>query len=258
MQAFDVAHALNLHGRTSLVTGGGSGIGAGICHLLAAAGAVVVVADVVLERAEEVALAISAAGGHAMARELDVACFASIEALRCDLEAAGTQISILVNNAGVSGELPLDHEDVGAMWDRQIAVNLSGTFHMSRAFAPVLGATNGCIVNLASVTSFVANTRSFSYVASKGGVKMLTQVLAKELAASGVRVNAVAPGGIDTPLLAKRKQDTAWMSAFYERTPLGRLGTPDEVARGVLFLVSPLAAYVTGIVLPIDGGFLAT
>ena len=254
----NLAGALDLSGRTSLVTGGGRGIGAGISRVLAAAGSRIIITDADRVGAVGVARSIQGEGGQAIAEEVDVSSNESIEALFRRLADDGEKVSILVNNAGVSGELPIDHPDVLAMWDKQIAVNLSGTFKVTRACSAMLKETRGCVVNLASASSFNAVTRSYSYVASKGGVRSLTQVMAKEMAKDGIRVNAVAPGGIDSPMMTKRKQDQAWMTAFYSRTPMGRLGTDIDVAKVVLFLVSPLAGYVTGVVLPVDGGFLAT
>lgn len=241
----------------AIVTGAGRGIGAAIARRLAAAGARVVVADVRIDLATDCAKGIRESGGTASAVALDVtdadACAALAETVRRD----HGPLSILVNNAGVSGELPIDDPGVLALWERTMAVNLDGVFHVTRAFHPDLRTTQGCIVNLASMASFHAVTRSFSYMASKGGVKMLTLALAKELAGDGIRVNAVAPGLIDTPLLDQRKLDVAWMDGFRSRTPLKRLGDPGEVADAVLFLVSPMATYITGTILPVDGGFLA-
>ncbi len=241
----------------AVVTGAGRGIGAAIARRLALAGARVLVADVRHDLAADCAKGIQEGGGIAWSAALDVtapeACAELAETVRRD----HGSLSILVNNAGVSGELPIDDPGVLALWDRTMAVNLDGVFHVTRAFHPDLRATQGSIVNLASMASFHAVTRSFSYMASKGGVKMLTQVLAKELASDGIRVNAVAPGLIDTPLLDQRKQDVAWMDGFRSRTPLRRLGGPDEVADAVLFLASPMATYITGVILPVDGGFLA-
>jgi len=198
------------------------------------------------------------AGSTAWGMGLDVsdapACMAFAQQLRGELG----PIAILVNNAGVGGETPIDSPEAQAQWDLHIAVNLSGMFHTARAFAGALRETRGSIVNLASLASFTAVTGSHSYMASKGGVKMLTQSLAKQFAADGIRVNAVAPGVIDTPMMDRRKNDAQWMAAFRTRTPMGRLGLPAEVADPVLFLVSPMAAYITGVTLPIDGGYLAT
>ncbi|NML46402.1 SDR family oxidoreductase [Ramlibacter sp. G-1-2-2] len=250
----DLQTALRLEGRTALVTGGARGIGRGISKLLAAAGASVVVADADRDGASETVAEIKDLAGTARSEELDVASAASIARLR---ERMDGPVSVLVNNAGISGQLPLDDPEVEALWDRHMAVNLDGPFRMARAFAPALRQTRGCIVNIASAASFHAVTGSFSYVSSKGGVRSLTQVLAKELARDGVRVNAVAPGGIDTAMMARRKHDAEWMGMFGQRTAMGRLGTPEEVACAVLFLVSPLSAYITGTVLPVDGGFLA-
>lgn len=241
----------------ALVTGAGRGMGAAIASRLARAGARVIATDVNLESAQQTAAAIAAEGGAAWACALDVANVDDCLQLAAGIMNEHGPIGLLVNNAGVSGELPIDDPGVQALWDRTMAVNLDGVFHVTRAFYPALKQTRGCVVNLASMASFHAVTRSFSYMASKGGVKLLTQSLAKELAADGIRVNAVAPGVIDTPMLARRKQDEQWMAGFRMRTPLGRLGQPEDVADAVLFLASPMARYITGATLPVDGGYLA-
>lgn len=242
----------------ALVTGAGRGMGASIARRLAEAGARVIVSDADKSAAMDTADCISRSGLQAHPLVLDVA-----DPRRCAEAAAAVQqahgdVALLVNNAGVSGELEIDDPGMEDLWNLHMAVNLGGVFHVTRAFVNGLRRTRGAVVNLASLASFTAVNGSFSYVASKGGVRLLTQSLAKELARDGIRVNAVAPGVIDTPMLARRKLDDAWMSAARIRTPLKRLGVPEEVADPVLFLLSPMARYITGVTLPVDGGYLAT
>jgi len=248
---------LSFDGQIALVTGAGRGLGAAVAEALAAAGAVVAVTDIDGDAAAATAAALSARGAKARAHALDVTDLTACERLARVLSEQLGLISILINNAGTSGHAALDDPAARSVWDRQLAVNLTGTFNVTRAFAAALRARRGAIVNFASITAFNAVTSAYGYMASKAGVKLLTQTLAKELAPDGVRVNAVAPGVINTEMTRARRGDPAFMADFLARTPLARSGEPAEVAAAVLFLVSPMASYITGVTLPVDGGFLA-
>jgi NAD(P)-dependent dehydrogenase (short-subunit alcohol dehydrogenase family) len=237
-----------LEGKLALVTGGGSGIGEGIARAMAENGARVIVADVNAEGAGRVAASIG--GDHYV---LDVSDRAACDAL------AGRvgPISILVNNAGIIRRGKLEADTARADWDATMAVNLDGPYNMVTAFLGQLKVTKGSVINIGSVQSFVALPNSAAYTASKGGVRALTKALAIELSPQGVRVNAIAPGMIATPLNAAARQNPDYMANFSQRIPLGRLGDPADIAGPAVFLASDLARYVTGVTLPVDGGFLA-
>ena len=142
-------------------------------------------------------------------------------------------------------------------WRRVLDVNLNGSFNMIHAFLGMLRATRGVIINVGSIASFAGVGAALGYSPSKGGVKMLTQSLARDLAADGIRVNAIAPGVIETPMTASTREDPAKLASFMQRIPLGRVGQPDDLVGPVVFLASSMARYVTGVSLPVDGGFLA-
>ncbi len=237
-----------LAGKLALVTGGGSGIGEGIARAMAEHGAQVIVADVNEAGAARVAAAIG--GDHYV---LDVS-----NRTACDALAAMVgPISILVNNAGIIRRGKLEANSARADWDATMAVNLDGPYNMVTAFLDQLKATKGCIINIGSIQSFVALPNSAAYTTSKGGVRALTKALAIELSPQGVRVNAIGPGLIATPLNATARQDPDYMANFSQRIPLGRLGEPADIAGPAVFLASDLARYITGVTLPVDGGFLA-
>ncbi len=240
-----------LDGRLALVTGAGSGIGEGIARGFAAEGARVIVADVNEAGARRVAGEIGAA---ATAERLDVTDRAAVDALAARVG----PISILVNNAGIIRRGKLEEANARADWDATLAVNLDGPFIVTTAFRAQLVATKGAVINIGSVQSFVALPNSAAYSTSKGGVRMLTKALAIELSPLGVRVNAIGPGMIATPLNAKARENPDYMKSFAGRIALGRFGEPADIAGAAIFLASDLARYVTGVTLPVDGGFLAT
>ena len=240
-----------LDGRLALVTGAGSGIGEGIARGFAAAGARVIVADVNEAGARRVAGEIGAA---AIAERLDVTDRAAVDALAARVG----PIAILVNNAGIIRRGKLEEAGARADWDATLAVNLDGPFIVTTAFRTQLIATKGAVINIGSVQSFVALPNSAAYSTSKGGVRMLTKALAIELSPLGVRVNAIGPGMIATPLNAKARENPDYMKSFAGRIALGRFGEPADIAGAAIFLASDLARYVTGVTLPVDGGFLAT
>ncbi len=246
-----------LRGALVLVTGGGQGNGRAIAVGLAAAGARVIVTDIRDDTARDAADEIRARGGEAFAHTLDVTDAAACTTLA---ERVGREIGpvdVLVNNAGIIIRETIDSERAPENWRRVMDVNVNGVFNVVHAFLPALRRTRGSIINIASIASFVGVGGVLGYSPSKGAVKLLTQALARDLAADGIRVNAIAPGVIATPMTASTREDPARLAGFMARTPLGRVGEPEELVGPVLFLASPMATYVNGVILPVDGGFLA-
>jgi len=243
-----------LDGRIALVTGGGSGIGEGIAHAMANAGARVLVADVNGAAAERVA---GALGGDAAAYTLNVTDRDACDALAATVRRHVGAISVLVNNAGIIRRGKVGDPGTRADWDATMAVNLDGPYNMTTAFLSQLIETKGAVINIGSVQSFVALANSAAYTTSKGGVRALTKALAIELSPLGVRVNAIGPGVIATPLNASARQNPDYMRNFQNRIPLGRIGEPADIAGPAVFLASDMARYITSITLPVDGGFLA-
>ena len=243
--------------RRALVTGAGQGNGRAIALGLAAHGADIVVADIDLAGAERTAADLRGSGGNAFAFRLDVTDAAACRALAQTIARDIGEISILINNAGIIIREGLDSPRAAENWRRVLDVNLTGVFNVTHAFLPALRKTRGAIVNLGSIASFVGVGDTLGYAPSKGGVKLLTQALARDLARDGIRVNAIAPGVIETAMTEVTRNDPARLAGFIGRTPLGRVGQPEELVGPVVFLVSEMASYVSGVTLPVDGGFLA-
>ncbi|MGY3691320.1 NAD(P)-dependent dehydrogenase (short-subunit alcohol dehydrogenase family) [Bradyrhizobium sp. USDA 3240] len=246
-----------LAGKRALVTGAAHGNGRAIALGLAAHGAEIVVADIDRAGAEQTAADIRQRGRAAWPFELDVTDAEACAALAQRVAREVGPIAILVNNAGIiireSISSPRAHDN----WRRVLDVNLTGTFNVTHAFLPALRETHGAIINLGSIASFLGVADTLGYAPSKGGVKLLTQALARELAGDGIRVNAIAPGVIETAMTEATRNDPARLAGFLGRTPLGRVGHPEELVGPVVFLASELASYVNGVTLPVDGGFLA-
>ena len=243
-----------LAGRLALVTGAGSGIGEGIARGMAEAGARVIAVDIQGEAAKRTAQAI---GSDSWSFACDVSDRAQCDALAAMVAREIGPIAVLVNNAGIIRRGTVTDANARADWDATLAVNLDGPYNMATAFLAPLIETKGAIINIGSVQSFVALPNSAAYTASKGGVRALTKALAIELSPKGVRVNAIGPGLIATPLNAKARENPAYMKNFEGRIPLGRIGTPADIAPVAVFLASDMARYITGVTLPVDGGFLA-
>jgi NAD(P)-dependent dehydrogenase (short-subunit alcohol dehydrogenase family) len=251
------AALMDLGGRAAIVTGGGSGIGRAICLRLAGAGASVVVADVDPDGAAMTVKLIEEAGGSGRA-------VSTVADVRSPRDAAAVaqfcvdsygRLDILVNNAGLYPHSPVLETDE-EFWDRVQDINVKGTFLFSQACARVMAAagTGGNIVNLASRQAYRPGAGLAHYGASKAAVVSLTQSLALELGRSGIRVNAVAPGPIPHENVDRGSEEQ--QNAYLARLPLGRFGTPDDIARAVQFIVSDAASYMTGATLVIDGGSL--
>ncbi|HZB94096.1 MAG TPA: glucose 1-dehydrogenase [Stellaceae bacterium] len=243
-----------LRGKTALVTGAGSGIGEGIARGMAAAGARVIAVDIDGAAAERTARAL---GGEARHFTGDVSDAAQCATLAAAVRREGGAIAVLVNNAGIIRRGKVTDPGTRQDWDATLAVNLDGPYYMTTAFLDQLRESRGAVVNIGSVQSFVALPNSAAYTASKGGVRALTKALAIELSPLGIRVNAIGPGLIATPLNAKARENPAYMRNFEGRIPLGRIGTPEDIAPVAVFLASDMARYITGVTLPVDGGFLA-
>lgn len=246
-----------LAGKLALVTGAGQGNGRAIAIGLANAGARVVVTDLNGDNAASVAAEIRAVGAQVWHYVLDVTSQADCNALALRVAADVGALDILVNNAGIIVREGLDSENATANLERTLDVNVMGTFHPVRAWLKDLRATQGVIINIASIASYVGIPGTLGYSASKGAVKQLTQALAVELAKDGVRVNAIAPGVIETPMTAATRAAPEKLDRFMARTPMGRVGQPEELVGPVVFLASAMSSYVTGVTLPVDGGFLA-
>lgn len=246
-----------LLGQLAFVTGAGNGNGRAIALGLAAHGADVVVTDIDDAAAANTAREIEASGRRAWHHHLDVTDMAACRRLADTIHHEAGDISILVNNAGIIIREGIDSERAAENWRRVLDVNLNGVFNVTHAFLPALRARRGSVINLGSIASFVGVADTLGYSPSKGGVKLLTQALARELAKDGVRVNALAPGVIETAMTEGTRNDPARLAGFLGRTPLGRVGQPAELVGPVIFLASDMASYVNGATLPVDGGFLA-
>ena len=255
-------HDSSFRGKVAIVTGAASGIGLGVSQRFAAMGARVAMVDIDVVAAEAQAAELRHTGGNAAAFRVDVADPASVEALIANVTSGGGGIDYLVNSAGVSGATPLS-ELTEEAFAHVIGIDLAGVYRMSRAAAPyMLEAGGGAIINISSVMAWFSSKGYVAYSAAKAGVLGMTRALAIELGPS-VRVNAICPGYIDTAIWQRNldAMDPADAEAYAEkvrlRHPVGRRGTPADIAGATVFLCSPDAGFISGTELVVDGGMTA-
>ena len=246
-------------GQVALVTGGSGGIGRATALEFAHQGARVVVSDVLVEAGRETVRLIGAAGGQATFIKTDVTRAAEVQALVGQIVETYGRLDCAFNNAGIEGGMAKTGEYAEERWEQVIRINLKGVWLcMKYEIQHMLAHGGGAIVNTASVAGLVGFRYGPAYVASKHGVNGLTKTAALEYAKAGIRVNAVCPGVIRTPMFERGLQKNPRLEERFAGVhPVGRIGQPEEIARAVVWLCSPAASFVTGTQLPVDGGFVA-
>ena len=257
MKTRDLSEFFSLAGKTALITGGGSGLGLAVAEAFAQYGAAVAVVDVDEAAAREVADSIEAAGGRALAVRCDVADQAQVVAAVASTAKALGDIHILFSNAGIGDRAPAEEMTL-EQWQRVLDINLSGAWYFDQAVGVhmIERGIKGSIINTSSITSLVGiTTGNANYAATKGALNALTRTLAIEWARYGIRVNAIAPTHVKTALIEqKMKDDPALAEFFLNNIPLGRMGTPEDIAGAAIYLASEAGALVSGHVLVVDGG----
>jgi 3-oxoacyl-[acyl-carrier protein] reductase len=248
-----------LEGKAAIVTGGSKGIGLSIAHALAVAGASVALAARGEEDLRRAAAEIEEAGGRALTVPTDVADPAAVQNLVERTAEAFGSVDILVNNAGAAPFMSTLDQIKEAGFEKYFRINFMGAMYCTRAVAPaMLAARSGCVVNVASVAGFIASPGLSYYSTAKAAMINLTKTAAREWASSGVRVNAVAPGWIETELNEQAREFPEFLQSTLASIPLGRWGKPEDVAPAVVFLCTPAASFITGSILVIDGGQTTT
>jgi 3-oxoacyl-[acyl-carrier protein] reductase len=248
---------LSLKDRVAIVTGGAQGIGYAVVELLAQRGASILIADVSIEKAEATAKEIAGKTGQkVLAKSVNVTESASVKKMVDDTVQEFGKVDILVNNAGITRDnliMRMSEED----WDAVLGINLKGAFNCAQAvIRPMMKQRYGRIINISSVSGVVGQAGQANYSSSKAGLLGLTKALAKEVGSRNITVNAVAPGFIETRLTVNLPQEIREVSL--KLTPLGRFGTPEDIASAVAFLASDQASFITGATLQVDGGMAMT
>ena len=248
---------MRLAGKVAAVLGGAGGLGEGIVRKMHLEGARVAVADIDSAGAQTLVGQLDGTGVSARAFEVDVSNPEGVQRVAREIGEWAGEIDILVNSAGVNSHYPALELPVSE-WDRIIDVNLKGTFLAMQTVAPYMRThSNASIINITSTSAVVSRATSVHYTASKGGVRALTQGFAVALAPLGIRVNAIGPGPVETDLNVQRLSDPAERERSLARVPMGRFGTPGEVAGLAVFLATEDASYITGASIYVDGGLLA-
>lgn len=243
-----------LSGKTALVTGGGRGLGSAIVTALAAEGAHVVVVDRNTEAADEVVQQVIASGGSAAAEALEIGNRAATDDFGARMAEQYDKIDVLVNNAGIAPRFRPGDADEREKWDQTISVNLTGQWDLSAALLPRMRHAGASMVFVSSIAGFTAPRSSAAYGASKAAVRSLVQYFARTLGPTGGRANGLAPGRMKSGLMTVEGEGNA---KFLQRVPLGRVGETHEIAGPAVFLASDMSSYVTGVTIPVDGGYLA-
>lgn len=252
---------INLKDKVSIVTGGARGMGRTHALMLAEVGAKVAVSDILQEDCENVVQEIIKSGGEAIAIKCDISKKDEVDNMINEVISKWGKLDILVNNAGIAEFKPfLQMEE--SDWDRTIDINLKGYFLCSLAAAKEMAKNNsGVIVNIGSIAMGqvgVGFPNLVHYVSSKGGIAGMTEAMALDLASNNIRVNAIAPGVIETPMVDPIKSDKNALDGLLQRLPMKRMGKPEEISSVVIFLCSEASSYMTGVTIPVDGGWLAT
>lgn len=248
---------MRVEGKVALISGGARGIGAASARLLASEGAAVVLADVLEDEGKATEAQISEAGGRATFMRLDVTDEENWQRVIDATVAAYGKLDVVVNNAGISGRSTVE-ATAEETWDRVMAVNGKGVFLGTKLAIPELRKVGGgSIINISSIYGIVGSETSSAYHASKGAVRIFTKAAAIQYAAEGIRVNSVHPGFVDSPMTQNAHAIPEIHDLRVGRTPLGRMGTPEDIAAGVLYLASDESSFVTGSELVIDGGMTA-
>ena len=243
-----------LIGKTAVVTGGGRGLGSSISTAMAAEGAHVLVVDRNQEAANDVVAQIKAAGGSASAEILDISDRQAVIAFGARMVEHYGKIDVLVNNAGIAPRIRPKDPDQMQKWDQVINVNLTAQWDITVALLPALKHAGASVIFVSSIAGFTAPRSSAAYGATKAAVRSLVQYFARELGPTGGRANGLAPGRMKSDLMTVTGEAG---EKFLQRVPLGRVGETDEIAGPAVFLASDMSSYVTGVTIPVDGGYLA-